>query len=868
MREEEQVPMREARETIDSTDATESLDSADSVEFAFTCPLPNGLHARPASHFAEVANNFAAACVLTNLRSGATANASSVLSLIAADVRAGDECRVSVSGRDACAACAALRLFVERDLPACDEPLAELVAEACAQTVALPRALRSASISFHAGLAVSRGVGRGKVVIIGGAALPRELSEEAATDARRERERFMRAAAAVRARTGEMMARGASRAETAILKAHLAMLDDVSLAERVDGLIAEGRAAGQAVLEACSSFAEALRRSGNAYIRERAVDVEGICLQLLEEIRGVKFQTRAVKLEEPSVVVADTLAPQQLLALDRKFLQALILESAGTTSHAVILARTLGIPALVGVHQATRALAQEREAIVDAGRGFVVTRLTPQVERFYEREAETLRRRQVALARGASSPALTTDGRRVEVAANVSSAVEASSAFTRGADGVGLFRTEMLFAERDCAPTEDEQFEMYARAARAAAGRTVIIRTLDVGGDKPLAYLNLPPESNPFLGYRGARIYREHVALLRTQLRASLRASMFGRVWLMIPLVSSLAEVLWFKSQVAEARGELSARGVEFDPAMPVGMMIEVPSVAFVLEELCGELDFFSIGTNDLAQYFFAAARDNARVSNLADVRQPGFLRLLKKIVGELRARGKWTGMCGEMANDARNLPLLVGLGLDEISAASSEVATLKEAVARLSATDCEQLLTRAVECRSAQEVEELLASVSSPELALPLLDESLIVVGSRSESKEEAIRELVDEFYVAGRAEDRERLEEAVWAREATYSTGLGYGFAIPHCKTDAVAADSIGIVKLRQPVAWDAIDGEPVRVVILLAMRESGAGAQKRHLQVFARLARKLMNEEFRARLLGAEDARAVLDCLTQEL
>jgi phosphoenolpyruvate-protein phosphotransferase len=832
-------------------------DVRNALEFTFACPLQNGLHARPASHLAEAANNFDANFVLTNLRSGATANAKSVLSLIAADVRAGDECRLRATGRDARAACEALSRFVERDLPACDEPLAELVADACARAVALPRALRSASVSFHAGLAVSRGVGRGKVVILGGATLPRELVEEVAADARRERERFMRASSAVRARTGEMIARGASAAERAILKAHLAMLDDVSLAERVDELIAEGRAAAQAVLEACESFAEVLRRSENAYIRERAVDVEGICLQLLEEIRGAKFQTRALKLEEPSIVVAATLAPQQLLALNRNFLQALILESAGTTSHAVILARALGIPALVGVH----------EAVVDARRGFVVTQLTPQIERFYEREMETLRRRQVALTRNAAAQAVTTDGRRIEVAANVSSAEESSLAFERGADGVGLFRTEMLFAGRDSAPTEEEQFEVYARAARAASARTLIIRTLDVGGDKPLAYLSLPREENPFLGYRGARVYAEHIDLLRAQLRAILRASAFGRVRLMIPLVSSLEEVLWFKSQVAAARAELSARGVEFDPAMPLGMMIEVPSVAFLLEELCGELDFFSIGTNDLAQYFFAAARDNARVSSLADVRQPGFLRLLKKIVGEVRARGKWVGMCGEMAGDARNLPLLVGLGLEEISAASSEIAALKEAISRLSASDCEELLARAVECRSAKEVEELLASVASVERALPLLDERLIVVGGKSESKEEALREIIDEFYVAGRVEDRERLEEAVWEREATYSTGLGYGFAVPHCKTDAVAADSIGVLKLRQPVAWDSLDGEPVGVVILLAMRESGAGGQ-RHLQVFARLARKLMSEEFRVRLLSAEDAREVLDCLTEEL
>ncbi|MDT7605299.1 MAG: multiphosphoryl transfer protein [Acidobacteriota bacterium] len=837
-----------------------------SPEFTFACPLVNGLHARPASHLSGLADDFASDCSFTNLRNGAVANAKSVLSIIAADVRAGDECRVRLSGADADAACATLRRFVEEDLPLCDEPLPE-VATGGDESVVLPRALRSAGVSCYPGVAVSRGIGRGKVVLVSSVALPRELSGETATDPLREQERIARAVAQVRARIEAMLVRQTSATEAAILKAHLAMLTDVSLADKLSELIAQGRTSAQAVVEACEFFVAVLRQTESAYIRERAADVQDICLQLLEEIYGRELQSPAIELREPSVVVAETLAPRQLLSLDRRQLRALVLERASATSHVVILARSLGIPTLVEVGQAALSLSQGQEIIVDADRGLIIPQLTTAVGRFYERELRTLRRRQDTLSRYATAPAMTADGQSLEVAANVSSAGELTTAFERGADGVGLFRTEMLFVGRDSAPTEEEQFEVYAEAARAGAGRAVVIRMFDVGGDKPLPYLHLPREANPFLGYRGARLYAEHLELFRTQLRAILRASAFGRVWLMIPMISSIEEVGWVKAQIAEVRGELKTEGISFDPLMRFGIMCEVPSVAFILEELCAEVDFFSVGTNDLCQYFFAADRDNAKVSVLSDVRRPGFLRFLRQIVCEVRARGKWVGMCGEMAGDARNLPLLLGMGLDEISVASSEIPTLKERISRLSAGDCEQLLARAVACRGVGEVEALLEHEQSSARERPLLDRELVIIESESESKEEAIRELVDALYIAGRTRERERLEDGVWAREAVYSTGLGHGFAIPHCKSNAVADDSICVLKLKEPVEWGALDAEPVSVVILLAMRESDATAN-RHMQVFARLARKLMDEDFRERLLSAEDAASVLTHLASEL
>jgi phosphoenolpyruvate-protein phosphotransferase len=832
------------------------------LEIPFEWPLTNGLHARPASHLAELANRFESQCALINQRSGAEANARSVLSLVAADVRLGDRCGIRISGSDEAAAGAALRQFVTHELPAIDGPLAidEPLAAPGAFGSTLPRALRDLGLPWYPGTPVSRGIGRGKVVKTEALALPPELDAEPAGEPAWEQERIEKALDAVRDRIKEVLHRGVSPiispTGAAILQAHLAIATDPTLAEKLAELVSCGAAAGRAVAEAGEFFAARLREAGSQYIRERAIDVQDICIQLLEAIYGPDFQPAAVPLTEAAVVVAESMAPRQFLALDRRWLQALVLGSAGATSHTVILARSLGVPVLAGVTGAT--LSAGQEVVVDANCGLLIAQCSEPVSRFYEREEALLRRRQEILSRGALALAATADGRRLEVAANISSAAEALPAFENGADGIGVFRTEMLFVGRESSPCEEEQFAIYAAAARGAAGRPVIIRTLDVGGDKPLAYLNLPREANPFLGYRGVRIYAQYAGLLRTQLRAAIRASACGRIWVMAPMISCVSEAREFRACVARAQEELKAEGAAFDRAMPVGIMVEVPAVAFMIGPLCREADFFSIGTNDLAQYFFAADRDNPTVSAIANVRHPSFLRLLRQIVEAVHGGGRWVGLCGEMGGDARNLPLLVGLGLDEISGAGSAIPALKDALRRLRVPECRDLLARAEAAIDSGDVERMLEQARQRR---PLADADLVLLDSAAATKADAIREMVEAFYVAGRTESPERLEEAVWAREAVYSTGLGHGFAIPHCKTDAVTDDSIAVLRLRQPVEWGSLDGAPVRMAILLATRQSAGGG---HMQVFSRLARRLMHQPFREGLLAAQDPAGLLDLL----
>jgi multiphosphoryl transfer protein len=838
------------------------------LQIAFTCPLSTGLHARPASQLAEVANQFAAESTLTNLRNGLTANVKSVLGIISADIRQGDRCELYVSGSDERAAHTALRRFVDETLPRCDVPLAGIAEDSRASTP--PRALQVGKAVCIFGTSVSRGIAQGKVVVLRRMALSLESKASAATDPQRELNRIREAVTAVRHRIGEKLKYSVTPTGAAILQADLAMAGDVFLVQKLNEQILTGKSAGQAVVETGEFFINLLGHSENEYIRQRSADIEEICLQLLEEVNGGRPQASAVQLHEPTVLVSETLAPQQLLELDRRWLKAIVLEHSATTSHASILARSLGIPTLAGVRNARLALTPGREVIVDADRGFVVTQVSPAVRRFYERERKTLERRKEAWG-SQNKLAVTADGKSLEVAANTSSGEEQTLAFANGADGIGLFRTEMIFLGRDEAPSEEEQFAIYSETARLAGGKPVIIRTFDIGGDKKVPYLNLPHEENPFLGYRGARIYAEHRDLLQSQLRAILRASCAGNLQIMAPMISSLEEFVQFKAEVALARHHLLGQGIEFHSDVKIGMMIEVPSVAYILEQLCTEADFFSIGTNDLSQYFFAADRGNPKLSSHFSVRHPSFLRLLEQMIDQIRSAGKWVGMCGQMAADTRNLPLLLGLGLDEISVPASEIQDCKRAIAKLHSANCVNILDQALSCSKGEEVDELLTAEPFQTQARSLLSDDLILLESTSQNKEEVIQEMVDAFFLSSRTDDRHLLEEAVWAREAMGSTSLGYGFAIPHCKTEAVTANSICVLRLKQPINWDSGSSDPVNMVVLLALRNletASTEVANTHMQVFSSLARKLVNDDFRQHLLNAETQQEVTGYLAYQL
>lgn len=832
------------------------------LEFQFTCPLPNGIHARPASALEEVARDFTADITLFNDRTGRTANAKSVLAIVGADIRLNDHCRLSVGGPDADDALAALTAFLRNEFPRCDHALPS-VAMLNGDSL-LPPMLRHAGATVYRGKPVVPGIGQGLLVQPGGLHIPETIPLDGDTDFAAEVRKLDAALNGLVEDYEARLPHQESRLEMELLKAHRSVARDPDFRARLhEALRPEGRTAAGAIADTEAHFTDMLASSDSLLLRERSLDVRDVCFQLLRQIYGKAAVPVGLRLTEDSVVVAESLTPGQFLALDRQWLRGLVLSHAGTTSHTVILARSFGVPMLIGVTDLIGVPLHGEEAVVDAECGLLATNLTESARRYYAMEQRRLAGRRARLRRFATEPAITPDGQRVEIAGNISTAAEAGAAFEAGAEGIGLFRTEMLFLDRDTPPTEEEQFEEYREALIAAGERPVILRTLDIGGDKPLAYLNLPAEDNPFLGYRAVRIYPEFETLFRTQVRALVRASAHGRLKVLIPMVTTPEEVRWAKHVIREEQDHCAAAGIAFDQAMPVGAMIEVPAAAFQLDALCRELDFFSIGSNDMLQYFAGADRGNPRLAKLYDPLQPAFLRLLKKIVDETHAGGKWVGLCGEMGGQAHCLPLLIGLGLDEVSAAPSLVTALKAEVTTWPAAICRDLLQSALACTAADEVRRLIEGCIS-QRAAPLIEPELVIVESESATKEEVIKEAVDQLYVLGRTTQPRAVEEALWQRESVYSTGFGQGFAIPHAKTNAVMTNSLLLLKLRSPVNWGSLDGEPVRTILLLTMRESDTA--NGHLNVFSKLARKIMHEEFRARLNQEQDP-AVLCALLKD-
>jgi fructose-specific PTS system IIA-like component len=813
------------------------------LDFSFSCPLPNGVHARPASALEEVARTFTADVVLLNQRTGRSANAKSILSIVGADIRFSDPCLLKVSGLDEERAIAALGAFIRNTLPRQETVLPTFTA--VDGDLQLPRCLEQSGAVFRRGTAVVPGIAQGQIVRAGGFNVPDGLAMDGITDALAEQRRMCDALDELIVWYGRRASAAGKGIESDLLVAHRSLARDEEFrACLLDAISSRQRTAAGAIADAEARFTKVFSSSENALLRERVLDIQDVCAQLLQRVYGNDAATRSLTLVEDSIVVADSLTPCQFLFLDCRFLKGLVLAEAGTTSHTVILARSFGVPTLVGVENID-GLAEKAQAVVDADIGALVTNLTDTAHRYYSMERQRLDGRQAVLRNFGDHPAATLDGHKIEIAANIATVEEADRAFAAGAEGIGLFRTEMLFLDRASAPDEAEQHEIYHRVIEAADGLPVIIRTMDVGGDKALSYLNLPPEQNPFLGYRAVRIYPQFESLFRTQVRALVRASGHGPLRVMLPMVSRLEEIRWAKKIIAEEQALCAAESKSFDKEMQIGTMLEVPSAAFALDDFSREIDFFSIGSNDLLQYFMAADRADSRIAPLYNPLQPAFLRLLKQIVDKARDNKKWIGLCGEMGGQKRYLPLLAGLGLNEISVSAPAIGGLKAELSRLDLADCQQLFMSALKCATADEVGALLDKFSAQH-SLPLLAPEMVVIDADAATKEEAIKRGVDLLYIHGRTEQPRLIEEAIWKREANYSTGFGHGFAIPHCKSSAVNANSVVVLKFARPVPWNSLDEKPVRVVILMVIRESDGATE--HMKIISALARQVTHENFR--------------------
>jgi fructose-specific PTS system IIA-like component len=831
----------------------------------FDCPLPHGLHARPATALAAVCESFDAEIRLANRRNGEQAAASSVLALISADVRHGDDCELSITGEDAPAALEALRTFVHHTLPHCDDVLEPDEPDG---RKAVPRSLLALQPRYLAGSGSTAGVAVGPAMTFAGGRVPDDLVRQPGDDPDTEWQ-LIAAARADLERAHEATLQTKHGLEADLLRAHLAIIGDAEYARRLHLALTEGsraRNAAAAIAATVAHFDELLGNTGNPYLAERAQDIRDVSMQLLGRIYPQLARRAPDAPVEPTIVVAGALAPSEFLALDNGKLLGLVLESGGRTSHTAILARAAGIPTVTEVAGATAfAAAEPGELAVDGTRGLLVALDQEPVRHWYERERDKQRRLDARHARFRDRQARTATGRRVEVAANIARAAEAERAFAAGAEGVGLFRTEMLFMGREEPPGEAEQFEAYRRVLQAAGGQPVIVRTFDVGGDKPVPWLTMAAEDNPFLGARGVRLYRAHEETFRTQARALLRASAHGDLRILVPMVSAVEELRWVRDALEQERARLAESGTALE-APRLGIMLEVPAAAAILDQLAGLCDFISIGSNDLAQYFLACDRGNPGVAGLYSHFQPSFLRLLKTVVADARSHGLWVGLCGEMAGEAEALPLLVGLGLDEISLAAPGIARAKAGIAQLDDGACAGLLEACAGSEDPGAVRKALSDFRRGAQSLPLFDASLVEFITAATGKEAVLRMLVDRAQLGGRTDDAEALEEAVWQREDVFSTGLGFGIAVPHCKSPAVLHASLCVARLEQPVDWGSKDGRAVDTVMLLIVPE--ADAAEAHLKIFARLARRIVHGGFRQGLRACTDGESLVGFLDNEL
>lgn len=499
--------------------------------------------------------------------------------------------------------------------------------------------------------------------------------------------------------------------ESSIFDAHLAILDDPIFMNEIQGIIQrQCKAVEVAVKEAIDHFVTMFDLLEDEYMKERALDIKDVGNRLLKHLLGAPDITLPTD-TQPYILVAKELSPSQLVHLNPKNVLGIVMLMGGKTSHSAIMARALGIPLVLGLEgKMTRPVQTGDLVIVDGEHGIVYIEPPEQVVKQYEARYEAYAREVDELKKLVKLPAVTQDGLTISLSVNISSTRELEIADQNGAEGVGLFRTEFMYMDRSYPPSEAEQLAVYRDVAEHYKDSQVIIRTLDIGGDKPMEYLNLPEEDNPFLGYRAIRICLDQQELFKSQLRAILRASAHGPVALMIPMISSVEEIIAAKAVLEEAKAELRDEGLPFDEKLPVGIMVEVPAAALIADRLAEEVDFFSIGTNDLVQYTLAVDRMNEQIAHMYDPFHPAVLRLIRHTIEAAQARGIGISICGEMAGDTRAVPFWIALGVTKLSMSSRFIPRVKAAIHRTTRTGSEQLTERIFDARSKAEIDELVS--------------------------------------------------------------------------------------------------------------------------------------------------------------
>ena len=559
------------------------------------------------------------------------------------------------------------------------------------------------------GIPVSEGVSRGRVVVLNRHRIVPAKTSFETLNPEAEEARFLAALDKTRQQILEIQKRlhdkiGAK--QSLIFDAHLLVLEDPAVLEEVNRKIREEKLSSEyALYNATEKYAEALSAVDDSYLSERAADIRDVIQRVLGNLTGQSKQYGLKDLTEPCIIVANDLTPSDTANLDSEKVLGFITEIGSKTSHTAILARSLQIPAVLGLGKDIHELKAGQSILLDGFNGFVVISPSDQLLFEYGQLVKRQNTIETSLQKIRTEPAKTLDNHSITLSANIERATDVQAVLKSGATGVGLFRTEFLFINRTDLPDEEEQFQSYKKVSEALNPEPVIIRTLDLGGDKLLSHVNVSAEMNPFLGWRAIRLCLQEKDLFRTQLRAILRASVFGNLKIMYPMISGIDELDEANNLLEECQQELRVKGEKFSEKIEIGVMIETPSAAMISDKIAKRVHFFSIGTNDLIQYALAVDRLNEKIAHLYEPTHPGILRLIKTTVDAGKENGIWTGVCGEMASDLSMVPLLIGLGVEELSVASSMVPRVKMLIRNINVSQAKELADFALSSDSPKEI-------------------------------------------------------------------------------------------------------------------------------------------------------------------
>lgn len=499
---------------------------------------------------------------------------------------------------------------------------------------------------------------------------------------------------------------GADKA--AIFEAHLLILDDPEFIGTVRTDIESKEInAEYALKETSDMFVSMFEAMDNEYMKERAADIRDVSKRVLAHLLGVDLPNPSL-IDEEVIVIAEDLTPSDTAQLNKQFVKGFATNIGGRTSHSAIMARSLEIPAVVGTGNITEQVSNGDNLIIDGLDGIVVVNPSEEVVAEYKQKLAEFEAKKAEWAKLLTEKTVSKDGHEVILAANIGTPADLEGVKNNGGEAVGLYRTEFLYMGRDQLPTEEEQFEAYKAVLEGMGDKPVVVRTLDIGGDKELPYLDLPKEMNPFLGYRAIRLCLDKTDLFRTQLRALLRSSVYGKLCVMFPMIATLQEFRSAKALFLEEKEKLVAEGIPVSDDIELGIMVEIPSTAVIADLFAKEVDFFSIGTNDLVQYTMAADRMSEKVAYLYQPYNPAILRLIKNVIEASHKEGKWTGMCGEMGGDPLAIPLLLGMGLDEFSMSATSILQARSQIKNLEVPKMKELVEKAIECSTTEEVLEL----------------------------------------------------------------------------------------------------------------------------------------------------------------